>query len=190
MDPVSAERLIDRTSKWALGISTTTSATNRLMLLVAKQMEYLSYVVRAVADFKAPDLNPTCLILFEGDLVQVEAEVDHDWLFGYTAADRDTSGFIPRTYVERLGTGLGAQPQGLSPSTKPALKEGGLVVAVQGDPQQREIMSFCRGWLYGRPLGTDQWSWFPENTLAEVSLHVHSACTCADAPLDKHVNKF
>mmetsp|Transcript_8570 Transcript_8570/g.17585 ORF Transcript_8570/g.17585 Transcript_8570/m.17585 type:complete len:842 (+) Transcript_8570:79-2604(+) len=42
MDPASAERLIDRTSKWALGISTTTSATNRLMLLVAKQMEYLS----------------------------------------------------------------------------------------------------------------------------------------------------
>lgn len=28
--------------RWALGISTTTSATNRLMLLVAKQMEYLS----------------------------------------------------------------------------------------------------------------------------------------------------
>lgn len=28
--------------RWALGISTTTSATNRLMLLVAKQMEYLN----------------------------------------------------------------------------------------------------------------------------------------------------
>lgn len=42
MDPASAERLIERTSRWALGISTTTSATNRLMLLVAKQMEYLS----------------------------------------------------------------------------------------------------------------------------------------------------
>jgi len=42
MDPISAERLIDRTSKWALGISTTTSATNRLMLLVAKQMDYIT----------------------------------------------------------------------------------------------------------------------------------------------------
>ena len=28
--------------RWALGISTTTSATNRLMLLVAKQMDYIT----------------------------------------------------------------------------------------------------------------------------------------------------
>ncbi len=48
MDPASAERLIDRTAKWALGISTTTSATNRLMLLVAKQMEYLNREVERI----------------------------------------------------------------------------------------------------------------------------------------------
>ena len=42
MDPLGAERLIERTANWALNISTTTSATNRLMLLVAKQMEYIT----------------------------------------------------------------------------------------------------------------------------------------------------
>eukprot|EP00931_Biecheleriopsis_adriatica_P086368 TRINITY_DN61055_c0_g1_i1.p1 TRINITY_DN61055_c0_g1~~TRINITY_DN61055_c0_g1_i1.p1 ORF type:complete len:873 (+),score=158.27 TRINITY_DN61055_c0_g1_i1:40-2619(+) len=41
MDPVSAQRLIDRTMKWAGNISTTSSATNRLMLLIAKQMDYI-----------------------------------------------------------------------------------------------------------------------------------------------------
>jgi len=42
MDPLGAERLIERTANWALNISTTTSATNRLMLLVAKQMDYIT----------------------------------------------------------------------------------------------------------------------------------------------------
>lgn len=42
MDPVSAERLLDRCAHWAGNIAMTTSATNRLMLLIAKQMNYIT----------------------------------------------------------------------------------------------------------------------------------------------------
>jgi len=41
MDPLSAERLLERCLQWAGNISTTSSATNRLMLLVAKQMNFI-----------------------------------------------------------------------------------------------------------------------------------------------------
>jgi len=42
MDPVSAERLLERCAHWAGNIAMTTSATNRLMLLIAKQMNYIT----------------------------------------------------------------------------------------------------------------------------------------------------
>merc|ERR550537_841188 len=41
MDPSSAERLLERCSQWAGNITVTSSATNRLILLVARQMKYI-----------------------------------------------------------------------------------------------------------------------------------------------------
>eukprot|EP00913_Durusdinium_trenchii_P016375 g15392.t1 len=280
MDPASAERLIERTSRWALGISTTTSATNRLMLLVAKQMEYLSreadriqrkvrhrvdraaqsadrvdvkhakcaalakrlrraqqipagwtahrdetgrrflrheersvctffffrmrrrhlaecnfdgavssrqvdaespewkwksYVVRVACSFDGRELKGTALDLLEGDLVQVEAEVDNAWLYGHTARDFDLVGFIPKSYVEELGLAW-------------------LLVTLPSKQAERasvmEIFAASRGWLYGRHVGSSATSWFPENSLVEApasgpsgpryAAHGTASWTCGD----------
>lgn len=137
----------------------------------SSEWKWNRYVVRVVSDFKA-QLDGTALDLLEGDLVQVEAEVDNAWLYGHTARDCDVVGFVAKSYVERLGTGRGAQPLYPQPASPPMVPpQKGLVVTALSkvqSPLAFEVFATSRGWLYGRPVGTSVSSWFPENSVVEV----------------------
>lgn len=159
------------------------------------EWKWKSYVVRVACSFDGRELKGTALDLLEGDLVQVEAEVDNAWLYGHTARDFDLVGFIPKSYVEELGTGLGAKPlppQPISPPLVPPPK--GLLVTLPSKQAERasvmEIFAASRGWLYGRHVGSSATSWFPENSLVEApasgpsgpryAAHGTASWTCGD----------
>mmetsp|Transcript_45932 Transcript_45932/g.82720 ORF Transcript_45932/g.82720 Transcript_45932/m.82720 type:complete len:882 (+) Transcript_45932:78-2723(+) len=109
MDPSSAERLLERCSQWAGNITVTSSATNRLILLVARQMKYIqdeaermqrkvrSRIDRAAQSADRVDVKHAKCIALAKRILRAQ-KVPHGW-----TVHRDEQG---RRYLRHEQSGL------------------------------------------------------------------------------------